>query len=110
MSRKVILSFILVLIAATAEAADHLLYFEAQGIAGYSTAVKRAIFYSMNPDAEMQKPSLGFDFLKRFSGETGDFATVAIQARLAVSEDNPAEKAYDSTENPGKYKLEPQIY
>ncbi len=108
--KKVIISISLLLIAASAQAADHLLYFEAQGIAGYSTVVKRPVYYSMNPDAEMQKPGLGFDFLKRFSGESGDFATLAIQARLAVSEDNPAEKAYDSTENPGKYKLEPQIY
>lgn len=110
MYKKIILALGLLFVAAAAEAADHLLYFEAQGIAGYSTAVKRTIFYSMNPDAEMQKPSLGFDFLKRFSGQTGDFATVALQARLALSEDNPAEKPYDSTENPGKYRIEPQIY
>jgi hypothetical protein len=52
----------------------------------------------MNPDAEMQKPSLGFDYIKRFSSESGDWATLAVQGRLAL------------TVNEGKYKLEPQIY
>ena len=54
----------------------------------------------MNPDAEMQKPSLGFDYIQRFSGESGDVATFALQGRLALAVD------------PGRrsYKLEPQIY
>ncbi|MDQ5988482.1 MAG: hypothetical protein CSYNP_04242 [Syntrophus sp. SKADARSKE-3] len=69
-------------------ASDHLLYFEAQGVAGYSTEVRRPIYYSQNPDAEMQKPSIGFDYLQRFSGETGDIATFALQGRLALTEDN----------------------
>jgi hypothetical protein len=84
--------------AGMVQATDHLLYFEAQGIAGYSTNVHRMIYYSMNPDAEMQKPSLGFDFIQRFSGESGDVATFALQARLALAGDR------------GNYKLEPQVY
>jgi hypothetical protein len=84
--------------AGTAVADDHLLYFEAQGIFGYSSELNRAIYYSMNPDAEMQKPSLGFDYIKRFSGESGDWATLAVQGRLALVVDG------------SKYKLEPQIY
>jgi hypothetical protein len=83
------------------QAADHLLYFEAQGIAGYSSELNKAIFYSMNPDAEMQKPSLGFDYIKRFSGESGDVATFALQGRLALTVD---------AENGNSVKLEPQIY
>jgi hypothetical protein len=81
------------------QAADYLLYFEAQGIAGYSSELKKPVYYSMNPEAEMQKPSIGFDFLKRFSGETGDWGTFAFQGRIALTrndEDN--------------YKLEPQVY
>ncbi len=31
----------------------------------------------------MQKPSVGFDFIRRFSSETGDFASIALQGRLA---------------------------
>jgi len=80
------------------QAADHLLYFEAQGIAGYSSEVKKPIYYSMNPDAEMQKPGLGFDYIQRLSGESGDFATLAVQGRLALTEDG------------NNYKLEPQLY
>jgi len=83
------------------QAADHLLYFEAQGIAGYSSELDKAIFYSQNPDAEMQKPSLGFDYIQRFSGESGDVATFALQGRLALVVD--AEKG-------DRMKLEPQIY
>ena len=88
----------LLCLADVAKADDHLLYFEAQGIAGYSSEINKPVYYSMNPDAEMQKPSLGFDYIKRFSGESGDWATLALQGRLAL------------TVNEGKYKLEPQIY
>jgi len=91
-------------------ATDHLLYFEAQAIAGYSSEVRRPIYYSQNPDAEMQKPSVGFDYLQRFSGESGDVATFALQGRLALTEDNPPEADYGDSENRSRYKLEPQIY
>jgi hypothetical protein len=53
----------------------------------------------MNPEAEMQKPSIGFDYLKRFSGESGDVATFALQYRLAL-----AQVGEDG------YKSEPQVY
>ena len=100
----------LLFLTGLAQAADHLLYFEAQGIAGYSSEVKRPIYYSMNPDAEMQKPSVGFDYLQRFSGESGDWATFALQGRLALTEDNATDVEYGSRENRHKYKLEPQVY
>ena len=99
----------LFLVAGTADA-DHLLYFEAQGVAGYSSEVRRPIYYSQNPDAEMQKPSVGFDYLQRISGETGDVATFALQGRLALTEDNPAGTDCGSRENRHTYTLEPQIY
>jgi hypothetical protein len=83
----------------TARAADHLLYFEAQEVFGYSSALDKTIPYSMNPEAEMQKPSVGFDYLKRFSGESGDVASFALQYRLAVTQIEG-----------GGYKSEPQIY
>ena len=99
---KTLLIFLCLLgLANVAKAADHLLYFEAQGIMGYSSELNKAIFYSMNPDAEMQKPSVGFDYIKRFSGEMGDVATLAIQGRLALTVD---------AENGNRVKLEPQIY
>jgi hypothetical protein len=80
-----------------ANAQTSLFYLEAQGVAGYSSARDKWIFYSLHPDHVMQKPSLGFDYLQRFSRETGDFAVLAVQARLAW--DGEGEKA-----------IEPQIY
>ena len=84
------------------KAADQLLYFEAQGIAGYSSQVRKPIYYSMNPDAEMQKPSVGFDYLKRFSGESGDWGTFALQFRAALT--------VDGIDRANSVKWEPQIY
>jgi hypothetical protein len=99
----------LLLLAGAADA-DHLLYFEAQGVAGYSSEVRRPIYYSQNPDAEMQKPSVGFDYLQRFAGESGDWGTFAFQGRLALTEDNPAGTDWGSRENRHTYTLEPQVY
>lgn len=45
----------------------------------------------------MQKPSLGFDFLQRFSNEERDFGALAIQGRLA----------FNAT---GEGAVEPQLY
>ena len=104
MSRILIICLFLLSLAQSGQAADHLLYFEAQGIGGYSSLVKKPIYYSMNPDAEMQKPSLGFDYLQRFSGESGDWATFALQGRLALVVRPEEEDREDKT------KLEPQIY
>ena len=84
--------------AAPARGDSHLLYFEAQGVAGYSSKLDKAIYYSMNPDAEMQKTSVGFDYLHRFSGESGDWASLGLQSRLALIVDNGVER------------LEPQAY
>lgn len=75
---------------------NHLLYLESQGIAGYSGQEEKAVWYSKTPEDTMQKPSAGFDYIRKFSGETGDFGAVAIQARLA----------YDDEEG----NLEPQLY
>jgi len=101
MFKTLLIGLFLLCLANMGEAADHLLYFEAQGITGYSSELNKAIFYSMNPDAEMQKPSLGFDYIQRFSGESGDVATFALQGRLALTVD---------TENGNSVTLEPQLY
>lgn len=78
---------------------SHLLYFEAQGIAGYSSQQSKTIYYSQDPDAEMQKSSVGFDFLQRFSGESGDWGSFGLQSRLALS-------VYPD----GSKRVEPQAY
>ena len=86
-----------ILTAGKGFAQSSLFYLEAQAVSGYSSAGNEWIFYSMHPDHVMQKPSLGFDYLQRFSGETGDFAILAVQARLAW-------------EGEGKKAFEPQLY
>lgn len=97
-NRAVILcACILLITTSAARAQGRLLYLEAQGIAGYSSAEKRMIFYSMRQEDAMQKPGLGFDYLERFAGETGDIAMIALQARAAFDDTQP-------------YSTEGQIY
>lgn len=98
MSRRLTFFFLLtILVVGEISAQSSLFYLEAQGIAGYSSSRDKWIFYSLHPEEAMQKPSLGFDYLQRFSRETGDFAVLAVQARLA----------WDAE---GEKKLEPQLY
>jgi hypothetical protein len=74
-----------------------LFYFEVQGIGGYSTGAGKAIYYSTAAMEAMQKPSLGLDYIQRFSGASGDIAVLSVQARLAWNAE-------------GDKSLEPQIY
>lgn len=78
--------------SATAHGDNHLLYFEAQGIAGYSSRQDKTIYFSTDPNAEMQKPSVGFDYLHRFSGERGDWGSLGLQGRLALVVDNDVKR------------------
>lgn len=78
-------------------ASSYLLYLEAQGVLGYSTERERAIFYSLSQQEAMQKPSLGFDYLQRFSGENQDYGVLALQGRLAFNANEES-------------ALEPQLY
>jgi hypothetical protein len=86
MSRRLTFFFLLtILVVGEISAQSSLFYLEAQGIAGYSSSRDKWIFYSLHPEEAMQKPSLGFDYLQHFSRETGDFAVLAVQARLALA-------------------------
>ena len=76
---------------------NYLFFLEVQGIAGYSSAAGKAVFYSMSRMEAMQKPSLGFDYVQKFAGAGGDIATLAVQARLAVNTE-------------GGDTIEPQLY
>lgn len=75
------------ILPAAAFASSSLLYFEAQGVAGYSDSGDDLIFHSESAEDVMQKSSVGFDFIQRLSGETGDFGMIAVQARLAYDPD-----------------------
>jgi hypothetical protein len=74
-----------------------LLFLELQAVGAYSTAANGIELFSLMPDDAMQKPSFGFDLVKRFTGKTRDLGVLAVQARLA----------YDQQ---GEHKLEPQLY
>jgi len=97
---KKIPAFFLMALAALpilAFSSSFLFFLEVQGIAGWSSAAKKAVFYSMDQMEAMQKPSLGFDYVQRLSGAKGDWAVLAVQARLAVNAE-------------GEKTLEPQLY
>jgi len=80
-------------------ASSSLFYIEAQGVAGYSSGEKKAIFYSMHQDDAMQKPSIGIDYIQKFSAKSGDIASLAVQMRMA----------FDQTKKYNGY-IEPQLY
>ena len=86
-SKRVGLAFFLVLLSAgPVFASSYLLYFEAQGVGGYSTEKDGPIYYSVDKADVMQKPGIGVDYVQRLSGETGDYATLAVQLRLAYNQ------------------------
>ncbi|MDR0676836.1 MAG: hypothetical protein LBF97_07360 [Elusimicrobiota bacterium] len=67
-------------------ATNDLLYFEAQGIIGYSSMDKDIIYHSGHSDDAMQKNSIGIDYIKKFSTQTKDIGTLGLQMRLAYSD------------------------
>jgi hypothetical protein len=100
---RIIVAVVLVLLVSTSPAfgKGYLLYLEAQGVVGYDTVEDGPIYYSLNPLEVMQKPSVGFDYLQRFSSETGDWGSFALQMRLVYNE------AYRAT---GENEFQAQIY
>jgi hypothetical protein len=98
MSEKAILKILLLALATPMLAAqNYLFYLEAQGVGGWSFSGRKASFFSMSAQEAMQKPSLGFDYVQRFSGAGGDFAILAVQLRLAYNQE-------------GETRFEPQVY
>ncbi|MCX6566168.1 MAG: hypothetical protein NTW38_07055 [Candidatus Aminicenantes bacterium] len=78
-------------------ASGRLLFFEIQGVAGYSGSAGKIIAYSQAAMESMQKPGIGFDLVQRFSGAGGDRAILAVQGRVVWNAG-------------GEKPLEPQIY
>jgi hypothetical protein len=97
MVNRALIALAILAMANAAWADSHLLYAEAQLVAGYSFDGRPFRWYSMDQMDVMQKPSLGFDLAQRLSTETGDWGMFAVQARLA----------YDQTHNGN---VEPQLY
>jgi hypothetical protein len=77
------LSSLFLFVCALAHADSGLLYLEAQGVGGYSSQKERLVPYSMDSREVMQKPSLGADWIQKFSGPVGDWGSLALQGRLA---------------------------
>jgi hypothetical protein len=104
----------LLLAAQSARASDHLLYLEAQEIFGYASSLGKTVSYSINPQSEMQQPSLGFDYLQRISGDAGDVAVFALQGRVSAM---PVEQGEGYRTEPRLFRheqdgyiLQPQIF
>jgi hypothetical protein len=94
-----LLAIILMLTAGivTLTAQSSLLYFESQGIYGYRSDTEKNILYSFMAKDAMQKPSMGFDWLQRFSNAERDVAIASVQFRMSY---NLAQKT----------PFEPQLY
>ncbi len=86
--RRILLALALVSLRGTAWAGSDLFYLEGQAVGGYSSEAAEPIGYSMNQGDLMQKPTLGFDWVHKFTGETGDVAQAALQFRLAWNADD----------------------
>ncbi len=87
MSKKPILAVLLFGALTPGLRADSsLLFLEIQAVAAYSSAAGKIQPFSLTADDAMQKPSLGFDFIRKFSGRARDIGTLAIQARAAYDE------------------------
>ena len=99
MRKKLIIAILLfgALAAAGLRAQTTLFFLELQAVGAYSTASRTIQLFSLMPEDVMQKPSLGFDFVKRFSGRNRDIGVLAAQARLA----------YDQQ---GDHRIQPQLY
>jgi hypothetical protein len=84
-------------LAAGLHAQSSLFFLELQAVGAYSTSSRAFELFSLMPDDVMQKPTVGFDFVMRFSGRSRDIGVLAVQARLAYDQE-------------GGHKLEPQLY
>jgi len=63
--------------------ASYLLYFEAQGVGGYSTEKDGPIYYSVDQSRRYAKTGYRRGLCAASFGEAGDYATLALQLRLA---------------------------
>jgi hypothetical protein len=74
-------------LAAGLPAQGTLFFLELQAVGALATAPGRFELFSLMPADAMQKPGLGFDLVKRFSGATRDIGVLAVQARLVYDQD-----------------------
>lgn len=72
--------------AGTLFADSDLLFLEAQLVGGYSTRERGFVGHSADAHDAMQKSSVGFDYVRKFSGDGGDWGAAAVQFRLAFDD------------------------
>jgi len=97
-SRLMVLAITAFFGVSAVNAGDSLLYFEAQGIAGYSSMDGAMAYHSGHKHDAMQKNGIGFDYIRKFSNEYGDFGSGALQMRLVWddADDTPQVQAYNA--------------
>ncbi|MFA5857896.1 MAG: hypothetical protein WC955_02405 [Elusimicrobiota bacterium] len=79
----IVIVFTILLSVQPVEASDSLFFLESQFVLGYSSTKAELEYYSFSYNHPMQKPSLGFDYLHRFSSDYGDRIILALQGRIA---------------------------
>lgn len=94
---KTLLSLALALLPPAAMADSRLMYLEAQAVAGYSSGASGLSYHSAGRDDVMQKTSAGVDYIQKFSSDSGDWGTLAIESRLAWDPD-------------ARSRFQPQLY
>ena len=83
----ILVTMLLSCMSLTLSASDSVLFLEGQMVGAYDSATDEAILYSHHVHDSMQKPSLGFDLVKRFSNESRDWGILAVQYRVAYQKD-----------------------
>jgi len=76
-------SAVLSFLPVSADAAQSLLYYEAQAVASRASDDAAIHLYSSMPGHSMQKPAIGFDYTMRLSSAGGDWGVLAVQPRVA---------------------------
>jgi hypothetical protein len=66
-------------------ASNYLFFAEGQFAANYNTTYSKVRYFSHHEHHPMQKPSLGFDYIQRFSSPYRDWGRLAIQARVNLN-------------------------
>ena len=96
--RSLLAVFFVLACCSSAFADSSLLFKEWQLVVGSRLRQGETISYSRSEQAVMQKPSIGFDYLHRFSDDYGDKAVGYVQGRIAWKEQGNI------------VKIEPQLF
>jgi len=89
MANKIVSGLLLfLLIAVNAGASDSVLFLETQMVGGYSSLQNQTVYYSMDSNHALQKPSVGIDYFRKISSGSGEWGTLSFQGRVAHDDAN----------------------